>query len=113
MILFVITCALLMIAMLVGIAVTATQNQELKAENKSLHLRCGRIERELNRVKLAHAYDKEIYDMDMNSMSSEVSLLNKEISKMDDAIRSKNKDIIKLKKDIIKLKTERSGEVEC
>lgn len=97
MILFVVTCALLMIAMLVGIAVEATQNQELKAENKSLHLRCGRIERELNRVKLAHAYDKELYDMDMRSMRNEVEYYEKEVVRMEKVISDKNKEIIRLK----------------
>lgn len=91
------SCGLLMIAMLFGVAITTTQNRTLKSELTALHSRCAKTERKLSRLENAHAYDKELYDMDIRSMRNEVEYYEKEVARMEKVISDKNKEIIKLK----------------
>lgn len=81
----------------------AYSNDQNNILRKSLEVEIAerdRMQKELNRLKVAMRVDKELYDMDLESMRTEITSFSKNVDKLEMALKAKNAEIIRLKREL-------------
>lgn len=58
-----------------------------------------KTQRELNRLKIAMQTDRELHEIDFESMRREIKSFEQNVDKLENALRAKNAEIVRLKKE--------------